>query len=115
MEDLIFQVDSEVSSLEIERKINETQASMLRSLIKSTESFELMMKLYPNMSVRRQIIKILQDISLKIKIPGHNLPEEISSPLDCFLQGRKKEVQNSRIEFSLTQMNEPVLLESEKL
>lgn len=117
MEDLISQVYIEVSLLMKEGKINETQALMLKSLVESIESFEIMMKLYPDLSVRKRIMKIVQEISLKIKIPSESLAEEISSPLDCFLHLKKRDIVNeSRIDFHLCQMSEPFLLESsEKL
>lgn len=86
------EIEHEVSLLEKEGKINEVQAKLLRSLVETTESVEMMMKLYPDLSVRKQILKIVQEISFKIKIPAQTLAEEISSPLDCYLQARKKDL-----------------------
>jgi len=91
MEQILNEVEFEVSFLLTQGKINEIQAKLLRSLIESTESVEIMMKLYPDLSVRKQILKIVQEISFKIKIPTQTLAEEISSPLDCYLQSRKRD------------------------
>ena len=116
MESLISQVFIEVALLLREGKINETQAMMIKTLVKSTESFEVMMKLYPDLSVRKRILKIVKEISLKIKIPGGSLPEEISSPLDCFLHSKKREiVAKPRVEFHLSQMSEALIRESSEL
>lgn len=90
MENIMNEIEHEVSLLEKEGKINEIQSKLLRSLVESTESVEMMMKLYPDLSVRKQILKIVQEISFKIKIPAQTLAEEISSPLDCYLQARKR-------------------------
>lgn len=115
MEKILSEVEFEVSFLLNKGKINEIQAKLLRSLIESTESLEIMMKLYPDLSVRKQILKIVQEISLKIKIPTQTLAEEISSPLDCYLQSRKRDLLRPSTQishFHINQLDNPDLSEA---
>ena len=79
-----------VANLREEGKINEIQAKMLFSL--STEAY-LLESIVDNRSegeIRSEILKIIHGVSFRISIPQRGVYDDLSSPLDTFLQSKKK-------------------------
>lgn len=91
MEELSNLVSKQISSLQIEGRITESESRRLVRVLESNGSLGEKDGSLNEGQIRKEILKILDNNAIRVCIPPANQSDDISSPLDTFLVLKKRQ------------------------